>query len=414
MLILTYALRNIWRRKRESLLIAFVVFVSAHVILTQAAQRRGVEERARKVLVEAVSGEYLLARENPAGIDLLDAQFDEMEPFRATPAQLRAAEKAAGGASIEPRIRFGGLLSSGEQSMGIGLQAVTPAQLARLDGALDFESGGIQPHTPDGLLLSDAVAEHLKVSAGDTLVVLVTNRDGYVSDDLLVVSGVFASRGAASFLTGVGYLPYARGAALLNLDAHQTMELVATFAGPDARGDRAARLARAAAGIAPGVKATSWEETAPLFFAVLRVWRGAGAATQGVFCALSFLLLLNVVLTKVNGRRREIGTLRALGHRHAWIATLVSMEYLLLAWGGFLAALLMVGGTVAAFAARGIPIPSPAMQAAYMGTRLYPRLTPGDVLWVWALFTAVTAVACALPLQRFRRADPSHLLRVGT
>jgi len=51
-LILKYALRGIARRMKESALLALVVFISGYVILAQAAQRRGVESRARRVLVE--------------------------------------------------------------------------------------------------------------------------------------------------------------------------------------------------------------------------------------------------------------------------------------------------------------------------------------------------------------------------
>ena len=408
-----YALRGIGRRKKESALLALVVLVSAYVILGQAAQRRGVEMRARRVLVESLSGEFLLYRSARGGIDVLDAQMDEMETFRADPARVAAAAAAVPGATIEPRLRFGALVSSGQESSGMHLQAVSAGQLRRLASALEFRDGGLDEKAPDGLLLSEAMAKQLDASVGDQLVVLATNRDGYMQDDLLRVTGIFRGKGIASFLVPVGFVPYARGAAMLNLAPGETAELVVSLPARMA-GGREAAARRAADAIAPSLRVAEWNRTAPLFAAILSVWRGSGAITQAVFCTLSFLLLLNVVLMKVHHRRREVGTLLALGYGRGWVTGLVALEYLLVTWIGFALAAWMVFGLAMAFGRSGIPIGSEAMQAAYMGTRIYPRLLLTDVVQVLGMFSAVAMLAAVLPVLRFRNVEPARLLRTAT
>jgi putative ABC transport system permease protein len=412
-LILKYAVRSILRRKKESALLALVVFISSYVILGQAAQRRGVEGRARKILVESLSGEFVAYRSAQAGINVLDAQLDEMETFRAEPARLSQAESRIPGSSIEPRLRFGGLVSSGDESMGLYLQALGPRQLGRLTAALDFKEGGLDPKEPAGIIVSDAIAKQLKVGAGDSLVVLASNKDGYMADDLLRITGVFRSKGMASFLTPIGFIPFARGARLLNLEPDETTELVVSLP-KHVSGDREAAVRGALSAVTPGLKVSPWKKTAPLFSAILNVWRGSGAITQGVFCALSFLLLLNVVLMKVHHRRKEVGTLMAMGFGRGWVTALVAVEYLVVTWVGFLLAAGMVSGLSAAFGRSGIPINSEAMQAAYMGTRIYPTLLPQDALLVLAMFSVVAGGAAVLPMLRFRRQSPSRLLRTAT
>ncbi|HEY0019098.1 MAG TPA: FtsX-like permease family protein [Longimicrobium sp.] len=412
-MLLKYALRGIGRRKKESALLVLVVLVSAYVILAQAAQRRGVEMRAKRVLVESLSGEFLMYRSARGGIDVLDAQMDEMETFHADPARVAAAAASVPGATIEPRLRFGALVSSGEESSGMYLQAVSAAQLRRLASALEFKTGGMEDRAADGLVLSEAMAKQLGAAVGDTLVVLATNRDGYMQDDALRVTGIFRGKGIASFLVPVGFIPYARGEAMLNLAPGETAELVVSLPAQMA-GDREAAVRRAAEAIAPSLRVAEWNKTAPLFSAILSVWRGSGAITQTVFCALSFLLLLNVVLMKVHHRRKEVGTLLALGYGRGWVTSLVAVEYLLVTWIGFALAAWMVFGLAMAFGRSGIPIGSEAMQAAYMGSKIYPRLLLADVVQVLAMFSVVALLAATLPVLRFRSVEPSRLLRTAT
>lgn len=415
MLFARYGLRNVRRRGRESLLVGVAVFIASNVLLTQLAQRHGVERRARRVLVGALSGDYLVVRRTVPPIDVLSSQFDEWPRF-VVPSADASSIGAPAGLQVSPRLRFGALLAHGDRSMGLNVQAVPPDQLSRLSSALELDAGGIDTTDASALLLSDPVCQYLACHVGDTLVILATNRDGYMSDDLLVVRGIFSSRGVATFLTGTAYVPYARGHALLGLAAGETMELVVARRDPTATpapGEQEA-LDAALARVNPDLVASPWSITAPLFHAIIVIWRGAGVVTQIVFGALSFLLLLNVVLAKVFGRRREIGTLLALGYAPLRVTSLVVFEYLVVTWGGLAASLVVVGSALAVLHQRGIPVGSVAMEAAYLGRRLYPQLLWTDVVWVVVLFTLVTVIGVTLPMLRFRRIAPSTLLRTST
>ena len=96
------------------------------------------------------------------------------------------------------------------------------------------------------------------------------------------------------------------------------------------------------------------------------------------------------------------------------VTALVAVEYLLVTWIGFALAAGMVLGLAAAFGKSGIPIGSEAMQAAYMGTKLYPRLLLADVAQVLGLFSLVSLGAAVLPVLRFRNVEPARLLRTAT
>ncbi len=411
---LGYAVRHLGRRARESALLAGIILVAATVCLVQLAQRRGVEERARRLLVESLSGAWVLdaaAADEP--VDVLMPQSDAVPAFDAAAARRRAA---AAGLDATPRLRLGALVGHGDKSLGLVLHAVAPSHLARVAGALDLLPGSpaataSDSTLPHGALLSDVVAEYLGAAIGDTLAVLATNRAGYVSDGVLVVRGVFSTRGAGAFLTGTAFVPHEDGRELLGLAPGETTELVARPLG--SRPADLAREVRLGPG-APRLRATSWERSAPLVDAVLRVWRAGGALTQAVFSCTAFLLLLNAILAKLHDRTRELGTLRALGLRAPEVVAAVVLEYVLLAWGACALATLLVAAGVAAASAHGIPLPGEAMQAAYMGRRLYPTLRVVDVTWVASLFTVVVLLATLAPIARAVRRQPAALLRTRT
>jgi ABC-type lipoprotein release transport system permease subunit len=224
-----------------------------------------------------------------------------------------------------------------------------------------------------------------------------------VSDGLVVVRGVFDTRGAAAFLTGVLFIPHAEGVSLLGLAPGETLELIA----------RSTTNAKATAMLS-GYRVTPWWRAAPLIDAVLTVWQGAGALTQSVLAAVGFLLVLNAMLAKLHDRTRELGTLRALGLSATGVTIVVALEYLLLAIAATTLAAVVVTALVALAGPNGVPLAGEALQAAYMGRRLHPVLLGGDVLWVVSLGAIIALGATVPPITRVVWRQPATLLRTRT
>ncbi|MHB1073477.1 MAG: ABC transporter permease [Gemmatimonadaceae bacterium] len=405
---LRYAARHLGRRPRESLLLGAVIFVAAAISLAQLAQRRGVEARTHRLLADALAGEVVIdagAGEEP--VDVLATQPGSLPVLHLASARA-AAERA--GLRTAPRLRFGALIGRDERSIGVIAHAVTAERFTQVARLLELPPGG-PPAGEHPLLVSDMVAKYLGCREGDTLAVLATNRAGYLSDAVLVVRGIFATRGAAAFLTGVAFLPYADGATLLGLGPDETLELAGSVAAGDGGPPAIPRTLRAGSAT---LRVTPWQESAPLVMAVITVWGGAGLLTQLVLSAVAFLLVINAVLATLHDRTREVGTLSALGMQPPALASLLAAEYLLLTLSAVSLAAVVVGLAVALAGPDGIPLAGEALQAAYMGRRLQPILQAGDVLRIAGALLLVVLGALALPVRRLLRQPAATLLRTAT
>ena len=143
MYLIKLAFRNLWRKKKESFLIGLAVFVSSWVILLQIAQRNHVEKRAESILIESISGQFMIYRTNELSMNILESQLDEMPLFFWDEKNSKILKSKLAIEFLHPRLRFNGLIAFDEKSIGLNLQALTCKPLSRLSSSLEFIYGGV-------------------------------------------------------------------------------------------------------------------------------------------------------------------------------------------------------------------------------------------------------------------------------
>ena len=164
---------------------------------------------------------------------------------------------------------------------------------------------------------------------------------------------------------------------------------------------------------APG----SWRHRSPdaLLADVHALVRGKAVGSSFVHLLLVFLAMLALFDTQtlaVFRRRREIGTLVALGMTRERVMALFTLEGAL---HGVLAGLLALawGGPLLAWFAR-VGWGLSAMADSYgfaIGDRIYPTYSPGLVLGTAAFLLLVTTVVSWLPARRIASLQPTEALR---
>jgi len=201
------SLKNILRKKSRVILLLAVCFVAAYNIFAQMAQKNSVENNLKQLIGEAISGQFILF-DSDEKINVLESQFSELNIFDWNNEDIeKLNSEFIGIEHISPRVRFGAMLSFEEENIGINLQALNPDHLKRVSSILEFVEGNM-PATNDEIMLSDTFADELESKVGDTIVVLANNRDGYLSDAVLKISGVFKTNGLGQFLVPIGYITY--------------------------------------------------------------------------------------------------------------------------------------------------------------------------------------------------------------
>ncbi len=402
--------KNIIRKKSRALLIFILSVVSAFNIFTQIAQKNSVQNSLRTLITEAISGQYIIY-DSEKNINVLESQFSDVNLFEwYSKDSTKLLEENPNIKNIGRRLRFGGLLSYGDESMGIHFQALSQSHLQRVSTILDFKAGS-QPINKDQIMLSETFADELEANVGDTLVVLANNRDGYLSDNLLRVSGIFKTKGPSQFLLPIGFINYKKGMEILRLEDHEAMELLVNYHALENTEKGANDLKNQVSGINSRLKIADWEKSAPLLNSIVSVWVNAGHAIKTIFIVFSVLILVNIIIMMTNNRKKEIGTLLAFGFKPLTIISTIALEYIVLISSGILLTGVFLKLTFDLFLQSGIPIPSEELQAAYLSTSIFPKIYWLEILKVALLFAMACYLAVLVSLRKLFRSEITTLLR---
>lgn len=189
------------------------------------------------------------------------------------------------------------------------------------------------------VVLPKQMAENLSITLGDSLIIYVITKDGYLNFDLLQVVGLLdISLPAQTFFSQtMVYMPLAKLQELMTVDQDQVSEAV-VFKKPGLLG----RPLRGNYKLIKGV--TSFSLIRSLFFA----FRFLEAVILFLIFVMAFCAIYhNVGLMNVE-REKEIGVYLTSGAKPAWIRWLMNYELLIYTvycslWGGLLTLLVVTG-----------------------------------------------------------------------
>lgn len=173
------SLKNIIRKKSRTMLVYLFVAIAALNIFIQSTQKNSVRNSMKRFIGNVISGQYIVYNSDEE-INILESQFSDLELFQWNRERSDSLKNSVQFIeNIAPRLRFGGMLSYKEESIGMIFHALTPDHLNRISLILNFVKGGM-PKNESDLIMSDEFAELLECEVGDTLVVLANNKDGYL------------------------------------------------------------------------------------------------------------------------------------------------------------------------------------------------------------------------------------------
>jgi ABC-type lipoprotein release transport system permease subunit len=146
--------------------------------------------------------------------------------------------------------------------------------------------------------------------------------------------------------------------------------------------------------------------------AMIRTKMLGGAVMYVVLLFLGMITILDTQILSIFYRKKEIGTLMALGLTRGAVIRLFTLE------GAFNAVLAAVIGAaygvplLGFLVAMGIPMPAGTEQMGFsIGDRMYPRYSGALVLGTTALVFVVTTIVSYLPTRRIAKLQPTEALR---
>lgn len=410
--ILEIAARNLLRYRRRTLLTSLLVVIGVVAVLLFVAITGSFKTMMVGQITDSMLGHMQVHRRGyVASIESLPLNLNMPPPLVA---KVKAALDATPGvAAYAPRVKFGAMFSNFTETTSVRVNGIDPETEVKVTPLLpsrqqDGVRGG--PLVKHGeMLVPVLVARGLQVNAGDTVVLIATNRDGSVNGKTFVIRGTLESATGPGGRDGYIHIDDARE--LLRMAQPEVSEFAVSVKDPGRVERVYAALNSAFAEVKnkqgrPALEVHPWQRLTP-FANIANMIDILTLAIKVMLVSIVLVAVMNVMVMAVYERIREIGTISAIGTPPRRILALFLSEGLLLGVVGTLIGIAISLGAIYALNLSKITFSFGQQQ----GLLLAPAIGAHDVIAIAAMVIGVAIVASLHPAWKASRMDPITALR---
>ncbi len=410
--ILEIAARNLLRYRRRTLLTSLLVVIGIAAVLLFVAITGSFKALMIGQITDSMLGHLQVHRRGyVASIESLPLNLN-MPPKLAALAA-KALEENAEVAAYAPRVKFGAMFSNFTETTSVRVNGVDPDRenlvTPLLAGRqLDGERGGVLVKRGE-MLVPVLVARGLQVKAGDTVVLVTTNKDGSVNGKTFVIRGTIESATGPGGRDGYIHIEDARE--LLRMTQPEVTEFAVRVKNQERVERVKAALDDELAGLknqkgVPALEVHPWQRLTP-FANIANMIDVLTLAIKVMLVSIVLVAIMNVMVMAVYERIREIGTIAAIGTPPRRILALFLTEGLLL---GVLGSAVGTAVSLAGIYALNL------WKISYnfgqqQGLLLAPAIGVEDVVSIAGMVIVVAVLASLQPAWKASRMDPITALR---
>ena len=407
------AWRNLWRNPRRTLITAgalAVGFFSAVVIV-------GISDGITREMVlngtEVITGQIQIHsrgyRPERSIYETLGGR-EGVEVARL----LTAVSEVPGVRGAAARVLGGGLVSSGAETVAVGLMGFDPELEPRVSRILTTVFDGRPPRRgAREILIGYETRRKLDVAPGDEVVLVAPAADGSMGNDLFVIAGVFRT-GIYALDGHQALVPMGALQELMVLEPSRVHEVAVALVDAWAATRVAAELTTALTPMVDSIVAEPWTD----FRAELQEYAALADAGNTIIVFIVFIMAIfgvaNTLLMSTYERRREFAVVSALGTSRGSIARTVVFEGLVLGILGLTFGAVLTWPTMVWLHNDPIDLSRLVGDITMAGSLVRPVITvdysvDGPVISAVALFVT-SLVAAVFPAYRAVRIPPADAL----
>lgn len=399
-MLIKFALRNVLRNRRRSLLTALAIFFAAMIV--------GLAQGWINGMLDLFMNNYIIYQTGHARITTKDYQererfipvdsllFDD-EQIKTKVLQLEGVEQ------VEERIRFGILLGHQEttvNALGVGVdldKTVLTIKDKLIAGTF----------TGEGIYIGKDLAKRLNVQLGDELLLATKTSEGGLNGIKLPIQGI-VNFGITMYDKRMFFISLEAAKRLLKI-YRGTIELY-VFAKQDKLTDiitdQISRL------LPDEGSVMSYKQQLGSLYTTMMSMKVIYVFVEALILFLASFIVINTMMMAIFERLHEIGTLKAIGMSDRDLFINFTLEGAFIGAVGGIPGALVGYGLIALLSVTGVNLESSLssldMPIEYM---LYPSLSLIALLSAVILSILVPALAAMIPARYARRLSPAEALR---
>lgn len=410
--VIDIAWRNLLRYRRRTLLTSMLIVIGVLAVLLFVAITGSFKQMMVGQITDSMLGHIQIHRRGyVASIESLPLNMSMPPTLVERVKQALDAESQV--EAYAPRVKFGAMFSNYTETTSVRVNGIDPDAETKVTPLLagrqlDGERTG--PLLKRGeMLVPVLVARGLKVQAGDTVVLVATNKDGSVNGKNFVI------RGSLESATGPGgrdsYIHIDDARELLRMAQPEVSEIVVRAKDAQRVEMVNARLAEAVGGMSnkegkPALEVHPWQRLSP-FANIANMIDVLTLAIKVMLVSIVLVAVMNVMVMAVYERIREIGAISAIGTPPSRILSLFLAEGLML---GVMGTAVGVALSLAAIYALNVWKITFAF-GQQQGLLLAPSIAVREVVIIAVMVVIVAILASLQPALKASRMDPMTALR---
>ena len=398
----TIAFRDLGRNRRRSVFtliavalgLALVILMSGYIAgIVEGSLQNGIELKTGHVQLRSAS--YEESKLSLLWKDLLDDNETLLNQARGM-SQVKAAT---------PVLWSSGVLSTIHETVGLRVTGIDPASEIYnpiREGLVAGEFLTIDER--GGILMGERLAGNMGIGVGRRVSLIVGHSDGRPEEGIFTIRGLFAT-GVPSYDENTVFLSLPQAQAITGAGERASAIVIMLNNQEDAN-EVAAALKN------PGITTYTWEELNSLLLDTIQAAMGFYFIMYGIVILVVAVIIANTLLMAVFERIREMGILAALGMKGRQIMLMFLLEAGTLALMGIALGIMLGSAVVLYLSVAGIPIGDlgNAAEGIAIGSTLYTKLVPGEILSLSAWTLLVILLAALYPAWFAARLEPVSAL----
>ncbi len=411
--------RNIFRHPLKSVFTAFLIVLASNLYFTTASLSRNTSVRWRDFFSSTFLGDYHVTVVKGTDRDYTFPVFRQPRVFL-NPELIRFLEEKD--IPYAPRIKQGAAVYNHDRGEFEGSLAC----LVGMDYQHEVEylanltiiEGRYDPNLKNGVLVWYEYAESLGWELGDVITLWVKDiyRDAYPYS--FEITGII-NQVEGSVTEGIGFW----GVYPIVLAKYDYLRFVTSIEEKEAETDRVLYTELAVwdeeEKFAKEFRRLSEKHEHQFFYAergfgslygIVEAMEFVGNFIQVFILIIIFISTFNMNLLSFFERKKEIGTMLAIGARTAWVGTLLFSEVVVFTIVVFIGSILVYGAACLGLSG-GVDFGT--LSIFFSDHRFYPQLVPASILPSFAVILATMLSSMAYPLFLSLRLDPVEIFREG-
>lgn len=399
------AFRNLNRNRRRSILSALAISMGLALLMLIASVLRGEMSTSIEKSISLVSGHiqirsanYVDSKSSLKWADLVADPEKIIADIQSVP-QISALIKDA-----TPRLYASAIVSSGTDSLGVQVLGIDPAAKANEPFITGLTQGDfITADDASGVVISQLIADKLKMKVGDSINLLVNTSNGDVVQQDFTIRGLYTTH-TPSYDESTILMPLAKAQTITSTQNHASTIFILLK-------DRAQTDAVASAIQGTGYQVKTWMEMNQLMIDTEDLANSFMVVIYLIVLIITATVIVNTLIMSVFERTREIGILSALGWKSRDIMALFMTEATMIALGGIAFGIVLGRFVVLYFEKIGIGFGNLGLRNGFLlGERLYGIFSGSDVVTLSIIAFVVTMLASLYPAYLAAHLEPIDAL----